>query len=130
MQDRTGTETRWGMQTGFAIGLLFGMIALTGYWISPSDYQRHVPVNAPLMLIMFITAGCLIGIALAAVRHVHATRNRAVLAAFVAATPMSAAALIASHGSTYLSRGAHWLVIVGVALAAPAIASGFWPDPE
>lgn len=130
MQPPTRADTRWGIQTGLTIGLAYGVIALLGYWISPSDYARRVPVSAPLTLVIFVAVGIIVGLALAELRHVHATRPTGAGAAFIAGLAFSASALAASHGRAYLLRGAHWLVIVGIALAAPSIASTFWPDRD
>lgn len=130
MQDRTRIEARWGLQTGVSIGVIFGAIALVEFWIAPQEYQRHVALAPVATLAIFLVAGVLAGGALAAFRHMARTRTAAAVMTFVASLPLSAGALASSHGRAYLERSAHWLVIGGIALAAPAVASMLWSDGE
>jgi|GEM_PF-4530967 len=128
MHQRTRIDTRWGLQTGLVIGFVYALVALFGYWISPADYERHVTMNVLLMVICFVAGGTVVGLAMAGIRQAHTSRNIRAFLTFAAGIAFSASALAASHGSAYLARGSHWLVVMGIALAAPSIESAFWPD--
>ena len=85
---------------------------------------------APMTMAAFLTGGSLMGVAIGVLKTSLPSRSAASVLAYAAALPLSAGALVSSHGTIYLERLAHWLVISAFALVAPAMSSVFWPSHD